>query len=515
MDYKITINEQEYQCAEGMLLSKFLHAHNMAVSLPCGGNGKCGKCKVIARGELSPLSAAEKKLLTEEELAAGMRLACEAKVQGNCALEFCAEQVSQVAVEGAGDHGIRKPRYQEHGIAIDIGTTTIAMKLFDRTRAIDAETGLNPQERFGADVISRISKSLEGAAEEIKTVTITGINGMIEELCRRNGVDLASVDHLVVTGNTAMLYLLTASDPDALSHLPFEADRLFGEYMSAGELGLSVPASTPVYLTRCLAAFVGGDISSAIYASGMTEKPETSLLVDVGTNGEMALWYDGRLLCCSTAAGPAFEGAEIAMGMHGQPGAIDKLWVDNGDIAFSVIGGGTPRGICGSGVIDAVSVLLKLELIDENGAFDKEALTACGRLLTVDDKPACKIADNAYYTQRDVRMVQLAKSAICSGIVTMREKAELPVESINVLYLAGGFGNYLDINSAAHIGLIPAELAAKTQVIGNAALQGAVNTLTDADHSEKQLLADIPVDVLDLGADPDFMDNYVDNMSFD
>ena len=203
------------------------------------------------------------------------------------------------------------------------------------------------------------------------------------------------------------------------------------------------------------------------------------------------------------------------MGMHGAPGAIDKLWVDGDDIAFSVIGGGSPKGICGSGMVDAVSVLLKLGYIDENGAFDKDALAEADRLLTVNDKPACRIGGSVYVTQRDIRMVQLAKSAICSGLMTMLARADVSAEEVTRLYLAGGFGNYLDINSAAHIGLIPHVLAAKTVVIGNAALQGAVYTLTDSRTSEKELLEGIDVSVLELGADPVFMDNYIENMNFD
>ena len=513
--YTVYLKDEKYLCAENTLISEFLHQHDLMISLPCGGNGKCGKCKVFAEGELTPLSAAERKLLSEEEIAAGMRLACETRIKGECRIAITSESAANVAVDGLGEKAIEFPRYKEYGIAIDIGTTTIAMKLFDRNGLIGSETGLNPQERFGADVITRISKSLEGAAAEIKSCTVAGLGRMIESLCTRNGVAPSAVDHLVITGNTAMLYLLTASDPDALSHLPFEADHLFGEYIRAGELNLPLPEDTPVYLTRCLAAFVGGDISSAIYSSGLVDQPDTAVLVDVGTNGEMALWHDHRLICCSTAAGPAFEGAEIAMGMHGAPGAIDKLWVEDDDIAFSVIGNISPVGICGSGIVDAISVMLKLGYIDENGALEKDTLAEAGRLLTVNDKPACRICDSVYVTQRDVRMVQLAKSAICSGIETMLLKAGVSANDVSRLYLAGGFGNYLDLNNAAYIGLIPPVLAAKTVVIGNAALQGAVYTLVDSRCSEKELLENIDLKVLDLGADPDFMDSYVDNMCFE
>lgn len=515
MSVKVLIGQKQYVCRKDTLISDFLLSNELLLAMPCGGGGKCGKCKIQAKGGLSQITAAEKRLLSDSELASGIRLACETRIVGECTLGIYQHSDADIVIDGIGDIGFSSPRYRECGLAIDIGTTTIAMKLFDNKQQLAAETSLNPQERFGADVISRISRSLGGGAEEIKSVTVSGINKMISSICSKANIVPCQIEHVVITGNTAMLYLITGECPDSLSHLPFAASRLFGEYVKAEDIGLILPGQVPVYLTRCLAAFIGGDISSAIIASGMLENSESSLLVDVGTNGEMALWHDGQLICCSTAAGPAFEGAEISCGINGERGAIDKIWTEKENVfAFSVIGGGIPRGICGSGIIDAVSVLLQEGFIDSSGAFDIDLLNHKDRLLMVNEMPACLITEGIYVTQKDVRMVQLAKSAICSGIDTMLNKLNISPEVIKTLYLAGGFGNYLNISSAASIGLLPAGLEKKTKVIGNAALQGAAMTLTNSNITEGELLKDIPMTVLDLGADPEFMDNYIENMSF-
>lgn len=200
-----------------------------------------------------------------------------------------------------------------------------------------------------------------------------------------------------------MLYLLTQTDPDCLSHAPFAASRLFGETLAAGELGLPC-LHAQVYLPRCMSAFVGADITTALLASGICSKPDTRMLVDIGTNGEIALWHRGQLSCCSTAAGPAFEGAGLSMGMAGKTGAVDHVRVQDGALQAHVIGGGAPKGICGSGVIDALACLLELEQLDETGLLEQDPAPVA--------PPVC-------LTQKDVRMVQLAKSAICAGLRTL------------------------------------------------------------------------------------------------
>lgn len=512
---QVNINGTTYQVEPGTLASSLLFAQGCNIDMPCGGAGTCGKCRVIAEGAVSAPLPAELRFLNEQDLKEHIRLACHMKIIGDCRITLLENKdMAQIAVDGMSQIEIADPMYSCYGLAIDIGTTTIAMKLFDKKGCLVTLSARNEQIIYGADVISRIDKSMRGAAKEIQQSTAANLNQMIEKMAKEVNIEQQAIDALVITGNTAMLYLLTASDPDCLSHTPFIADRLFGEYVSPQELGLELSTDCQVYLTRCIGAYVGGDISSAILASNLTASEQTALLVDIGTNGEMALWHNQQLVCCSTAAGPAFEGAEIALGMQAAKGAVDKVWLQEGKIHFSTIGNAPAEGICGSGVIDAVSTLKDAKLIDENGGFEKQTMQEMGLLIEINGKPACRFADNIYITQRDVRMVQLAKSAICAGIRTMLQEIEIEPAAICHLYLAGGFGNYLNIASAANIGLIPGELVKRTSVIGNAALQGAAETLTNRNRSEKELVERLNAEPLELGANKHFMDFYISCMEF-
>jgi uncharacterized 2Fe-2S/4Fe-4S cluster protein (DUF4445 family) len=298
-----------------------------------------------------------------------------------------------------------------------------------------------------------------------------------------------------------MLHLLTNTSPEPLSHAPFAAERLFGEILSAKELGLcSLSDNASIYLPPCIAAFVGADTVCAILASGMCGSDNTSLLTDIGTNGEMALLRNGELHVCSTAAGPAFEGVGISMGMRGGVGAIDKVMLQNGMPFAHVIGNVPPVGICGSGLVDAIACLLMNETLDETGYLDDDTV---------------EISDPVVLTQQDIRMVQLAKSAICAGIRTLLHKSQITAADISVFYIAGGFGSYLDIKNAGRIGLIPNELTSKVKVIGNAALTGAAMLLLDKELSDKASAITKNVKVADLATDPFFAEEYMTGMLFE
>ena len=327
-----------------------------------------------------------------------------------------------------------------------------------------------------------------------------GIAGLLRDLPEQAGIETEAMDGAVITGNTAMLYLLTASAPDALSRAPFEADRLFGCEVEAASLALPLAPGARVYLPRCISAFVGADITAAIAAAGLCRSGKTRLLADIGTNGEMALWHGGELCCCSTAAGPAFEGAGLSMGMQGANGAVDHLRVEDGELCAHVIGGGEPKGICGSGVVDALACLLELETLDETGLLDDDPAVLCG---------------DVSLTQKDVRMIQLAKSAVCAGMRTLVQHAELSWEQVSELLVAGGFGSYLDLENAGRIGLIPPELVMRTRAIGNAALDGASMLLLDQALREETEGMARAARTADLSTDPVFMQWYTEGMFFE
>lgn len=467
--------------------------------MPCGGQGRCGKCKVRTEGVFSPLSEAEKQRLTAEEIRSGIRLACCTTVQGDGKVSLPAEKQEQIQLTGYMPSFTIEPSFSSYGAAVDIGTTTLAAVLYNASGKFLAQTSRpNPQKSYGADVISRVDASLHGKRNELAACIRRAISEMILQMCQHASVPVSEVDGVVLTGNTVMLYLLTATDADCLSHAPFEATRLFGEELTGEELSLPCSKAT-VYLPSCMSSFVGADITTAVLSSGITDKKGTRLLADIGTNGEIALWKDSTLYVCSTAAGPAFEGAGLSMGLGGRTGAIDHVTVENGQLKAHVIGDTAPEGICGSGVIDATAALLDTEQLDETGRLEED--------------PAVILAPVSL-NQKDIRMVQLAKSAICSGIRTLLQARKVPVEEVEELAVAGGFGSYLNVERAGRIGLVPAELVPRVRILGNAALSGAVMVLLSKPLRKKAVHLAGESQTLDLTTSPVFMELYTDNMFF-
>lgn len=431
------------------------------IESPCAGHGRCGKCKVRAEGVLSPMEEAERSLLKETEIKDGIRLACFTRIMGDAVIDCVfAKRDSSVLLTGIKEVSVGVPFFEKYGVAIDIGTTTLAASLYNKNGENLSLLGEdNPQGAFGADVISRIEAALAGRAEELSLTIRKALSRIIERLADSADISTRDIDGAVITGNTVMLSLLTNTSVEPLSHAPFEPLSLFGEECTAGTIGITALSDeTRIYLPRCIAGFVGADITSAVLASGMCKGGETALLVDIGTNGEIALYKNGALTVASSAAGPAFEGAGITMGMRAAPGAIDKVTVANDRLLVHTVDDKKPVGICGSGLVDAVAALLTLSELDECGYLEDESF---------------EIAKGVVITQKDIRAVQVAKSAICAGIKTLLYESDTDFEEVKTLYIAGGFGSYLDYRNAAAIGLIPRELSDKVSVIGNAALAGA------------------------------------------
>ncbi len=491
------------EAEEGALLSDVLLQNGCQPDMPCGGKGRCRKCRVRASGALSPLSAAELEALSPAERADGVRLACCAHILGDVQVTAGGgDAVTQICTQGAAQAVERPdPLFSTLGAAVDIGTTTLAAQLYDREGLLASAAAPNPQRSFGADVISRIGRSMEGEGPALAGCVRQAIAGLLRDLCRQAGRETGEIDALVLTGNTAMLHLLCGLDASPLAAAPFQARELFGRSLPAAELELPCAPGAQAYLPRCMSAFVGADITTALLASGICSGRETRMLTDIGTNGEIALWHEGRLSCCSTAAGPAFEGANLSQGMQGAPGAIDHAWAVDGALEVHTIGGAAPKGICGSGVADVLAGLLELGKLDESGLLD-------------DGEDAWPLAPGVALTQGDVRQVQLAKSAVRAGMETLMARSGLAPEDVAELAIAGGFGSYLSLDSAAAIGLIPPGLKPRCRVLGNAALAGAAMLL----HSrpllaESAALADAAV-TADLATEPIFMEQYVEQMMF-
>ena len=473
---------QEISFTPPALLSTVLEQAGLAYAHPCGGRGTCGKCAVNISGALAPL--------TDAEVRAGTRLSCQTVLTGDATLtqeissDMQIEGSSAVVSTSASDSKAqRRP-----AAAIDIGTTTVVVQVYDLSDStlLGSAADLNPQGSVAADVMGRINAALSGKSELLRRQITDKLSELLHQAA---GEYFEQLERMVVTGNTTMLYLLTGRNPSSLATAPFEADELFDTEDTL--LGI------PTYYPPCISAFVGADITCALLHSGICQGEQTALLCDIGTNGELALWHNGHLTVTSTAAGPVFEGAGIRQGMLGKGGAIERVTVENGAIVCQTIGDLPARGICGSGLIDAVTAGLELELIDETGFLDEDPLPLAN--------------DIALYGQ-DVRNLQLAKSAIASGIGALLTQAGLT--GVELCHIAGGFGKHLNLTNARRIGLLPDALPENTEIIGNAALAGAVALLLQPELASPLRSLVAKAEHIELGGDAVFNELYIDNMYF-
>ncbi|MBE6620433.1 MAG: DUF4445 domain-containing protein [Ruminococcaceae bacterium] len=488
-------NTGEYrgQYPAGTRLSDILSDAGLVAPHPCGGHGKCGKCAVRVVGEVSPMTETERDALRGAGYPTdgSYRLSCLAEAIGNLTLYYNTIDASlQGVVQGfCKEFSIDPPRLGNGiGMAVDIGTTTVAAYLYDLTNGKRlAETCVeNPQKVHGADVISRVGHALTGGGEQLKQEIEECLGDLERELSQRAGVQAPGT--VVAVGNTAMLHLLTGTDVSPLAAAPFILKRSFGEW------------ENDRYYPPCISAYVGADMTAAILSSGMCEHPnKTSLLIDVGTNGEMALFHRGELTTCSTAAGPAFEGAGISCGSMAVPGAVSEVWAEDGHIAYRTIEDRPPVGLCGTGLIDAAAVLLELGLMEDSGFMETDAVLGESGLVL---------------TRADIRQLQLAKAAIRAGIDTLLADRGLTYTDVDVLYLAGGFGSYLHPGSCAAIGMIRRELIDKIEVLGNAAGQGASMMLLSREEMSRAEEIARSATTLELSTSGVFMEKYVDGMLF-
>ncbi|MBQ8821855.1 MAG: DUF4445 domain-containing protein, partial [Lachnospiraceae bacterium] len=385
------LQESTMEFHRDILLWDALAEMGYVLGRPCGGRGVCGRCEVIANGEpvRTCVTYLEEDMVIEElPLSEEMEVMTEGK-----------------AVVPSGDVTVKNG----YGLAVDIGTTTIAAYLYKFPEGEPVRTSccVNPQVRYGADIVTRMEYALNGGAGDLQSCLQKKIDELTGDF---------KIDKYVITGNTTMLHLLMGKSLKGMACAPYMPESLFGKWYGKR------------YLPPCISAFIGADITCAVLASGMLEK-KTALLVDIGTNGEMVLYKDGKLICCSAAAGPAFEGAEISQGMCAERGAINRVyWEDNGT-RYTTIGGAMPRGICGSGLVDAIAVML------EEGTLDD----------TVYLEEPYEIGDSkVFITPEDVRQLQLAKAAIRAGLETLLQEAGCSYEELECFYIAGGFGSYID-----------------------------------------------------------------------
>ena len=351
---------------------------------------------------------------------------------------------------------------------------------------------MNPQSAFGEDVISRIKyASKDGGAETLQHLVIDLFNQQITQLLGNSHVNPNQLTRMVVVGNTVMHHLLLRADTQPLGVAPYQPSITGQTTINAQQLGLKIGATTEVYLPPNIAGYVGGDTVGFILSQRLDRVNDIVLGVDIGTNGEIVLSNQGKMYCCSAAAGPAFEGATILHGMRGQAGAIEYLSINDKDERpqIEVIGGGEPQGICGSAIVDVVAELHSAGILDDSGRIRNNSKRIVddekfGRAYIVVDKEESGAGNQILFTQKDVRQVQLAKAAIRTGCALLLEDAEIDVSEIDRILLAGAFGNYIRPSNALSIGLLPNVDLSRVFPVGNAAGEGAKGLLLSKKNRE-------------------------------
>lgn len=513
------------QVEEGTTLLQAEQMAGLEPDAPCGGKGTCGKCKVnITEGDRQ-----------------GIVLACQTLIDCDMKVDtLYQEKVQRILTDGLSrqvpvepgiaweDGDEERPFYL---MAFDIGTTTIVGYLLDGKtgREIGLASTMNPQHQFGADVIARSNYVLEKGGQEMKAVVRKALNQLIGQACASAGVKREEILQVSIVGNTCMHHLFMGISPKSLVLAPYVPAVKEGMILPPEECGLQISAQGRVLLFPNVAGFVGGDTVGCMLSVAFDQLEDMTLMIDIGTNGELVMGNKKKMVTTSTAAGPAFEGAKIECGMRGARGAISHITVEEGQLKLEVIENVKPVGICGSGLIDGIAFMIRHGILDTYGSLcDPEDLTGefektlAWRLKEKDGKPVFVLVpgeetasgEDIYISQKDIREVQLAKGAIAAGIRIMAEKLSIQPEDIRQVYLAGAFGNYMDAENACEIGLIPYGLKDRITPIGNAAGEGAKLAVVNRGQYEYACEMAKEAEFIELATENEFQDTFVDELEF-
>ena len=566
------------QKKQNKTILELLREQGEYLDAPCSGKGTCGKCCIIIEEtrKTDPPKQREKEVFTERELEEGWRLSCmtvptddlyvcipeirENQIQVQ--MEFVRNtkmesdvQATTVICENKiedraqiGSDGEIKPENMDteksvYGIAIDIGTTTLAAELISLTDEICLKTAssVNHQRAYGADVISRIRAAASGDAEKLRESILKDVRDLAETLLAGQDENVLNVSKIVIAGNTTMIHLLLGYSCVGLGAAPFTPVNLAPEDMTWGELNgeyeetresgdakesgvardgsdarehgfvrecghTGINQTTKVQIMPGISAFVGGDITAGMMGCGM-RPDKCEMLIDIGTNGEMVLAAGDHFLVSSVAAGPAFEGGNISCGMPGVPGAVCRaVLFGKNNMVTKTIGNKPAIGLCGTGIIDVMYELVRHHIVDTQGILGEPWF----------EKGFPVVPGKIYFTQEDIRQVQMAKAAICAGLEVLLQKSNISYEQIKKVYVAGGFGMGLDMEKALGIGLLPIGLRGKLTPVGNSALEGAARCLTHSKESsdmQPQEIAAISHEI-NLADTPEFQELYLKHMQF-
>jgi uncharacterized 2Fe-2S/4Fe-4S cluster protein (DUF4445 family) len=541
---RITLNGQSYFAESGQTALEALINNGLLLRSDCGGKGRCGKCQIKVHDpdsvSLSTPSEGEVKILGQKGISAGYRLACCATLLNDISLEIPAgARLSASVLEKAPPlllekHIISKARRDvqkaNYSLAVDLGTTTIAVYLCDPAagKVIASIAMRNPQAIFGDDVMSRISviNSDPSLLKRQQRMAVKTIEWGAQALIDSTKIAPAHIKTMKVVGNSTMIHIFVGQNPASIGVYPYEPQFVEEKQFAAGSIGFSFNPKAEIHTLPLITGFIGADTVGATVAAELEENPVGTMLVDVGTNGEIMFLGKNGLVATSCATGPAFEGATIQHGMQAVPGAIHTVKIDQKKrtVSYSLIQkepGNTnkPAGICGTGVISAVAELLRAGIISKDGSFNHETKYPN---LQLDENntaqfilvPPEKTADGRaiVLTQKDIRAIQLAKGAIRTGIdlLCMQTHIDLPGK----ILLAGAFGSYINPQDALTIGMLPDLQPKDIEGVGNAAGAGAILTLFEERYAKKANELSRKTRVLDLSTHPDFQDTFINALSF-
>ena len=462
----VTINNQKYSTQKGKLLSEFLIDNGFKVVHTCGGRGVCGKCKVTVNG--------------------ASVLSCKYVINGDITVELPLDGdiLSETGAVTSGE------LTSNMCYCLDIGTTTIALALvsLDNKEVVKVATCTNPQVAFGGDVISRIDYCRQNGVDKLQKAVVDGINKLIS---RSGGF---SCNDMFVSGNTTMLHLLLGKDPTSMGVAPYTPVFLASQMVKGEDIGINFVNN--IISLPCISSFVGADLVAGLNYVDKPKKGRYNLLVDLGTNAEIILFSENEVLCTSAAAGPCCEGAGISCGMSATEGAIYSFELRDNAKIIKTICNTEPKGICGTGLVDVISELVKAHIIDETGYMECETYS---------------IAENVYINQKDIRQYQLAKSAVYSAIITLMNIGNVQFSDVEHLYVSGGFSSKINIENAVKTGLLPFELKEKTEPVNNSSLLGAVKYSVEKNEISELIQN---AKYIDLATNPKFSDLFIGNMEF-
>ncbi len=570
MGVVIFIREQkQIEVPDGTTILEAEIQAGLCPDAPCGGQGKCGKCLVKANGEIvkacqtpvhsemkvdTLISSQKHAILTEglnrpvafkpglfihpvkldkaiagdnrsdwERLVTEVRKASDLEmthVEPNLRLAASLFDKRKEGEDWFAIHTrdsileLKKEKPKAYMTAFDIGTTTVVGYLMDAENGTVCaiESMMNPQAQYGADVIMRANYALEHGVEALSSCIQTAIDELLHKLAKKKKIQPEEIYQVSIVGNTCMHHLFLGISPGSLVHAPYNP--AFSERLTlkAKEYGLHIHPQAQLLMLPDIAGYVGADTCGCLLALRQDLKDEISLMIDIGTNGEMVLGNKEKMATCSTAAGPAFEGAKIECGMRGAAGAVDHVAYEDGSWTYTTVDHQPAIGLCGSGLIDLVAQLYKAGLIDEMGHLESGQENDSIFVLVPPEKAGNE--KGVYLTQKDVREVQLAKAAIAAGIQLLMKELGITEKEIQKIYIAGAFGNYMNPASACAIGLLPPELEHLVEPVGNAAGEGAKIALLNTDELEATDRLVRGIRFLELAASAEFQDTFVDELAF-